>query len=149
MEQIPDMVPESSEKEEKMNKTCKTCIDNDDGLCDRKGILVEDEDHCDRYRESEKPRMKKHEKEAGHHTRAGTSGIQHTDPVLQRTAGKRRRDMQQLHPVPALPRDNRSSSGRLDNTEISISGRKHNLLSERWKGAAERICQTRGCRETL
>ena len=45
-----------------MEKICKTCIDNDDGLCDRKGILVEDEDHCDRYRESEKPRMKKHEK---------------------------------------------------------------------------------------
>lgn len=45
-----------------MNKTCKTCIDNDDGLCDRKGILVEDEDHCDRYRETTKPRMKKHEK---------------------------------------------------------------------------------------
>lgn len=62
MEQIPDMVPESGEKEGKMNKRCKTCIDNDDGLCDRKGILVEDEDHCDRYRESEKPRMKKHEK---------------------------------------------------------------------------------------
>ena len=62
MEQIPEMVLESGEKEEKMNKRCKTCIDNDDGLCDRKGILVEDEDHCDRYRESEKPRMKKHEK---------------------------------------------------------------------------------------
>ena len=43
-------------------KTCKNCIDNDDGLCDRKGILVEDGDHCDRYREAEKPRMKKHEK---------------------------------------------------------------------------------------
>ena len=43
-------------------KTCKNCIDNDDGLCDRKGILVEDGDHCDRYRKAEKPRMKKHEK---------------------------------------------------------------------------------------
>ena len=38
-------------------KTCKNCIDNDDGLCDRKGILVEDGDHCDRYREAEKPRI--------------------------------------------------------------------------------------------
>ena len=25
------------------NKTCKTCRDNDDGLCDRKGILIEDD----------------------------------------------------------------------------------------------------------
>lgn len=24
-----------------MENTCKTCINNDDGLCDRKGILVE------------------------------------------------------------------------------------------------------------
>ena len=28
------------------DKTCKTCIDNDNGFCDRKGILVEDDDHC-------------------------------------------------------------------------------------------------------
>ena len=26
------------------DKTCKTCIDNDNGFCDRKGILVEDDD---------------------------------------------------------------------------------------------------------
>lgn len=25
------------------DKTCKTCIDNDNGFCDRKGILVEDD----------------------------------------------------------------------------------------------------------
>ena len=25
------------------DRTCKTCKDNDNGLCDRKGILVEDE----------------------------------------------------------------------------------------------------------
>lgn len=43
-------------------KTCKSCIDNDDGLCNRRGILVEDEDHCDRHREVEKPKMKKREK---------------------------------------------------------------------------------------
>ena len=43
-----------------MGNTCKTCINNDDGLCDRRGILVED--HCDRYREAKKTRMKKHEK---------------------------------------------------------------------------------------
>ncbi len=33
------------------NKTCKTCIDNEDGFCDRKGILVEDEDICNKHRE--------------------------------------------------------------------------------------------------
>lgn len=33
------------------NKTCKTCIDNEDGFCDRKGILVEDEDSCNNHRE--------------------------------------------------------------------------------------------------
>jgi hypothetical protein len=27
-----------------MNKTCATCIDNDNGLCDRKGILINDDD---------------------------------------------------------------------------------------------------------
>ena len=32
------------------DKTCKTCIDNDDGLCDRIGILVEDEDSCEQWR---------------------------------------------------------------------------------------------------
>lgn len=25
------------------DKTCKTCVDNEDGFCDRKGILVEDD----------------------------------------------------------------------------------------------------------
>lgn len=33
-----------------MEKICKTCINNDDGLCDRKGILVEDEENI--YRNS-------------------------------------------------------------------------------------------------
>ena len=33
------------------NKTCKTCIENEDGFCDRKGILVEDEDGCNKHRE--------------------------------------------------------------------------------------------------
>ena len=33
------------------NKTCKTCADNEDGFCDRKGILVEDEDGCNKHRE--------------------------------------------------------------------------------------------------
>lgn len=34
-----------------MDKTCKTCINNDDGLCDRRGILVEDKDSCEKHRE--------------------------------------------------------------------------------------------------
>ena len=32
-----------------MENTCKTCINNDDGLCDRKEILVEDEDFCEHH----------------------------------------------------------------------------------------------------
>ena len=35
------------EGERKMaDKTCSSCIDNDNGLCDRKGILVEEDDTC-------------------------------------------------------------------------------------------------------
>lgn len=34
-----------------MENTCKTCINNDDGLCDRRGILVEDKDSCEKHRE--------------------------------------------------------------------------------------------------
>lgn len=46
-----------------MGNTCKTCINNDDGLCDRKGILVEDEDFCEHHwAAGKKVRMKRHEK---------------------------------------------------------------------------------------
>lgn len=31
------------------NKTCATCTENDGGLCDLKGILVEDDDTCERW----------------------------------------------------------------------------------------------------
>lgn len=31
------------------DKTCKTCIENDNGLCDRKGILVKDSDVCEKH----------------------------------------------------------------------------------------------------
>ena len=31
------------------NKTCKTCKDNDNGLCDRTGRLIDDDDHCDSW----------------------------------------------------------------------------------------------------
>ena len=33
------------------NKTCETCIDNDNGLCDRRGFLINDDDTCDKHRE--------------------------------------------------------------------------------------------------
>lgn len=36
---------------EMIEKTCKTCLDNEDGFCDRKGILVDDEDSCEKHRE--------------------------------------------------------------------------------------------------
>lgn len=32
------------------NKTCETCVDNDFGLCDRLGILIEDDDTCEKHR---------------------------------------------------------------------------------------------------
>lgn len=40
-----------------MDKSCATCIENDDGLCDRKGVLVHDDDTCDHYKESWKDAM--------------------------------------------------------------------------------------------
>ena len=44
-----------------MENTCKTCINNDDGLCDRKGIIVEDEDFCEHHwAAGKKIRMKRH-----------------------------------------------------------------------------------------
>lgn len=43
--------PDHGRKEKMMENTCKTCINNDDGLCDRRGILVEDEDSCEKHRE--------------------------------------------------------------------------------------------------
>lgn len=30
-------------------KNCSTCIDNEDGFCDRKGILVEEDDTCENW----------------------------------------------------------------------------------------------------
>lgn len=32
-------------------KTCKNCIENEDSLCDRKGILVDEDDSCEKHRE--------------------------------------------------------------------------------------------------
>lgn len=39
------------------NKTCKTCIENDNGLCDRKGILIEEDDTCEKHTENWKETM--------------------------------------------------------------------------------------------
>ncbi len=30
-------------------RTCATCIENDGGLCDLKGLLVDDDDTCERW----------------------------------------------------------------------------------------------------
>lgn len=30
-------------------KICKTCIENDNGFCDRKGIFVKDSDVCEKH----------------------------------------------------------------------------------------------------
>ena len=34
------------------DKTCKTCIENDNGLCDRKGILIEEDDSCENHKKN-------------------------------------------------------------------------------------------------
>nr|DAD89046.1 MAG TPA: hypothetical protein [Siphoviridae sp. ctv0N24] len=31
------------------DKTCDTCISNDNGLCDRKGILIKEDDICENH----------------------------------------------------------------------------------------------------
>lgn len=33
------------------DKTCRTCADNDDGLCDRTGYLVDEDDSCKNHRD--------------------------------------------------------------------------------------------------
>lgn len=39
------------------DKTCKTCVENDNGLCDRKGILIEEDDTCEKHIASWKETM--------------------------------------------------------------------------------------------
>ncbi|MDO5362841.1 MAG: hypothetical protein Q4F03_09380 [Eubacteriales bacterium] len=34
-------------------KNCSTCIDNEDGFCDRRGILVEEDDTCESWNGNE------------------------------------------------------------------------------------------------
>lgn len=36
-----------------MEKTCKTCKENDCGLCDRTGRLVEDDDQCEKWTDNQ------------------------------------------------------------------------------------------------
>nr|DAP77538.1 MAG TPA: hypothetical protein [Caudoviricetes sp.] len=36
------------------DKTCNNCIDNEDGFCDCKGILVDENDTCEAYKEANK-----------------------------------------------------------------------------------------------
>lgn len=36
----------------------QTCIDNDCGLCDQKGILVEDDDSCEKHRSGDRTSWK-------------------------------------------------------------------------------------------
>ena len=48
---------ERTMKDKTKNKTCATCIDNDNGLCDRKGILIHEDDTCDQHREDWRQRM--------------------------------------------------------------------------------------------
>lgn len=43
-----------------IEKTCKTCTDNEDGLCDRKGILVDDEDSCEKHHADWRDRLLDH-----------------------------------------------------------------------------------------
>ena len=39
------------------NKTCATCIKNDAVLCDRKGILINEDDSCNKHREDWRRKM--------------------------------------------------------------------------------------------
>lgn len=39
------------------DKTCITCIDNDNGLCDRKGILIREDDTRDQHKEDWREKM--------------------------------------------------------------------------------------------
>lgn len=41
-----------------MKKTCETCKENDCGLCDRTGRLVEDDDQCEKWKGKEIPEWK-------------------------------------------------------------------------------------------
>ena len=76
-----------------MDKTCATCIENDDGLCDRKGTLVHDDDSCDQHKESWKDAMlrqffRKNNEIRDHFTRnEGVIEINRKEPASGRGKG--------------------------------------------------------------
>lgn len=37
------------------NKECRSCVDYDDGLCDRSGFMVDEDDTCNKYRDRNMP----------------------------------------------------------------------------------------------
>ena len=37
------------------DKICKTCVKNDNGLCDRKGIMVKEDDTCEKWKSKNLP----------------------------------------------------------------------------------------------
>lgn len=49
LKQIQVVLKEKVRWRKKMEKTCKTCMENDCGLCDRTGRLVEDDDQCEKW----------------------------------------------------------------------------------------------------
>ena len=77
-------------KEKTMENTCKTCINNDDGLCDRKGILVEDEDFCEHHwAAGKKVRMKRHEKKMEPVAAASCTSTAQVHQIFFRKTGRR------------------------------------------------------------
>lgn len=42
----------------RQEQICKTCKENDNGLCDRTGRLVEDDDQCEKWKDKEIPEWK-------------------------------------------------------------------------------------------
>ena len=45
------MVEYTENNSKEIKKTCETCRENDYGLCDRKGFLVEDDDTCEKWKD--------------------------------------------------------------------------------------------------
>ena len=47
--EVADLRLKLKGKNAKREKTCKTCRDNDDGLCDQTGYLVNNDDICEKW----------------------------------------------------------------------------------------------------
>ena len=111
-----------------MKNTCKTCINNDDGLCNRKGILVEDEDHCDRYREAKKIRIKRHEKKMDITPELMLSAYNTLIQGCRSQPASEDGTCSNCILYQYCPGGNRSSPGKLERDTLSIPGRKHTAL---------------------